>query len=81
MAPAAWILRRSVGRLRTTGASRTTDASDIPTGAAWSAAGVFPGARAERFHRDRPFQVIYVYPVKNPATRTIEKPRRSGAFP
>ena len=43
--------------------------------------GHFLGARAERFHRDRPFPAIYAYPVKYPATITIEKPRRSGAFP
>lgn len=41
---------------------------------------MFPGARPERFHRDRPFPIIYSYPVKNPATDPIENPRRSEAI-
>ena len=38
-------------------------------------------ARAERFHRNRLRDAGNPYPVKNPATRHIEKPRVSGAFP
>lgn len=60
---------------------RATATATTIRGAAWSVAGQRPGARAERFHKDRLREAGNAYPVKNPATRPIEKPRRSGAFP
>ena len=39
-----------------------------------------PGARAERFHRDRLREAGNAYPVDNPATLPIENPAGAGLF-